>query len=412
MTLKFATVAAQKGNPKWSQCIKRIDNLYTRENDPRSEFARDYNRILHCNAYSRLKHKTQVFFAADNDHICTRVEHVNHVLSISQTIANWLGLNVELTSAIAIGHDLGHAPFGHEGGDILNGIAKDAIDESFWHEKNSLWFVDNLETIADPQNKQRNLALTYAVRDGIISHCGEVDEPGIFPRNDAGELNQINAPNQLQPYTWEGCVVKIADKIAYLGRDIEDAITLGIISRQEFNDKSTHLIKFMQSSEEIKQDEITNTALIHVFITDLCKTSNLDLGLKFSNDRFELMKELRSLNNTLIYQHPRLQYFKKLARLILESIYKILSTCYQGLETPKSIHATLQPYPLLKDNFYDWIIKYTDVNKTARTEAGYENKTVYDIKQKGDYHRAIIDFISGMTDSFALKIFEELTRFM
>jgi len=353
-----------------------------------------------------------VFFAAENDHICTRVEHINHVLSISQTIANWLGLNVELTSAIAIGHDLGHAPFGHEGGDILNKIAKDTIGETFWHEKNSLWFVDNLETIADPQNKQRNLALTYAVRDGIISHCGEVDESGISPRDESVELSEISVPNEFQPYTWEGCAVKFADKIAFLGRDIEDAIELGILSRNEFNNRSKHLIKFMNSVMAGEQRAITNTALIHVFITDLCKTSSPELGMKFSNERFELMSGLRNLNNTLIYQSLRLRFFKKLAKLVLESIFEILSNCYEKHDTLKAVCATLKPYPLLKDTFYDWIIKYTDADKTARTEAGYENKIVYDIKLRDNYYRAVIDFISGMTDSFALTVFNDLTKFV
>ena len=116
---KFASVSAHPENPKWKEYIRRDSELYERKNDIRSEFNRDYNRILHCNAYRRLKHKTQFFFATSNDHICTRLEHVNHVSSVSYTIADFLGLNTELTAAIAIGHDLGHAPFGHEGNESL-----------------------------------------------------------------------------------------------------------------------------------------------------------------------------------------------------------------------------------------------------------------------------------------------------
>jgi dGTPase len=115
----FSKVSAHEGNPKWEQGISRMQPLYKKPNEIRSEFARDYNRILHCTAYRRLKHKTQVFFATSHDHVCTRIEHVTHVSSVSYTIANYLGLNTELTNAIAIGHDLGHAPFGHAGEKFL-----------------------------------------------------------------------------------------------------------------------------------------------------------------------------------------------------------------------------------------------------------------------------------------------------
>ena len=120
---KFTHVASQPTNPKWDQSVNRNDALYNRQEDLRSEYERDYNRILHCRAYRRLKHKTQVFFATANDHICTRIEHVTHVAAVSNTIANTLGLNTELTKAIAIGHDLGHTPFGHEGEKIIKNIA-------------------------------------------------------------------------------------------------------------------------------------------------------------------------------------------------------------------------------------------------------------------------------------------------
>ena len=175
MMKKFESEAMVEGNPKWEKAISRQEKIY----DPiygdapmRSEFDRDYTRIINCNAYRRLKHKTQVFFAPKNDHICTRIEHVNLVDSISNTIANYLGLNSELTKAIAVGHDLGHTPFGHQGEKILAEIAKREYGGDFWHGKNSLNFIDNLELLKDYQGIKRNLSLTYAVRDGIISHCG------------------------------------------------------------------------------------------------------------------------------------------------------------------------------------------------------------------------------------------------
>ena len=172
----FQAYASSETNPNWKKQIERQQELYKREYDIRSEYERDYTRILHSLAYRRLKHKTQVFFNIDNDHICTRMEHVQHVESVSCTIAKYLGLNVDLTRAIAMGHDLGHAPFGHEGEVELTAIRNEYGFDDFWHERNSLRMVDNIELLQDNQKNYRNLNLTYAVRDGIISHCGEVDQ--------------------------------------------------------------------------------------------------------------------------------------------------------------------------------------------------------------------------------------------
>ena len=129
-----------ENNPNFLQAVKRENSLYNRGNGIRSEFERDYTRILHCESYRRLKHKTQVFFAPHNDHVCTRMEHVGHVASVSRTISKYLGLNQELTEAIALGHDIGHAPFGHTGEDILNGlmIQKDGLNAP----KNNVAFLN------------------------------------------------------------------------------------------------------------------------------------------------------------------------------------------------------------------------------------------------------------------------------
>ena len=160
MENKFKDYAANEHNPKWENMIKREKEIYKRENDIRSEFERDYTRILHSDAFRRLKHKTQVFYSPQNDHICTRIEHVMHVESVSYTIAKYFGLNTELTKAIATGHDLGHSPFGHEGERILSEISKKEIGESFWHEKNGLDFVDKIELLEDYNKNKRNLNLT------------------------------------------------------------------------------------------------------------------------------------------------------------------------------------------------------------------------------------------------------------
>ena len=169
-------------NPKWENAVTRAGSLTKKDIELRSEFERDYNRILNSGAYSRLKHKTQVFYATNNDHVCTRIEHVNIVASIAKTIARSLGLNVELVEAIAFGHDLGHSPFGHHGERIIAQIMADEnFPAPFWHEKNSLRMVDLLETLPNYNGEHENLNLTYAVRDGIVCHCGEVDENCLKP---------------------------------------------------------------------------------------------------------------------------------------------------------------------------------------------------------------------------------------
>ena len=232
MENKFKNYAANENNPKWKNMIKRENEIYKRPSDIRSEFERDYTRILHSNAFRRLKHKTQVFYSPEDDHICTRIEHVMHVESVSYTIAKYLGLNTELTKAIAMAHDVGHSPFGHEGERILSEISQKDIGKKFWHERNGLEYVDKIELLEDYNKNQKNLNLTYAVRDGIVSHCGEIDENGLKPRNEYIDLDEYTEPNKYAPYTWEACVVKVADKISYLGRDIEDAISLGILDEK------------------------------------------------------------------------------------------------------------------------------------------------------------------------------------
>ena len=132
MEKQFASVAMSEKHKNWERITQRENELYSRLDDIRSPFARDYTRILHSLAYRRLKHKTQVFYnAAGNDHICTRMEHVLHVESVSNTIARQLGLNEELTKAIAMAHDLGHAPFGHQGEKIIRKLTKQYLGKNF-----------------------------------------------------------------------------------------------------------------------------------------------------------------------------------------------------------------------------------------------------------------------------------------
>jgi dGTPase len=404
---KFADYAITLKNPKWQESIAREFPLYTRPDDIRSEFARDYNRLLHCTAYRRLKHKTQVFFATKNDHICTRIEHVNHVMAISYTISKQLGLNSELTNAIALGHDLGHAPFGHEGENILKNISSSHLCQTFWHERNSLSFVDNIETLQDPNRNEINLNLTYAVRDGIVSHCGEVDENGLIPRDDSIDLHKIEKPGQTPPFTWEGCIVKFSDKISFLGRDIEDSITLQLLQYSQIRD----LVKIVRTMHNLPLREINNTVIIHNLIIDLCQTSDPDSGIRFSKEYYEFLLALRRFSNKAIYLHPRLDDFKAYAKLIISTIFKFLLDLYDGKKTVQKLDRLRRAYPLVSECFYDWVVKYSDADIKKRKMRRYQNRIIYNIESRNQYIQSVLDFISGMTDNFAIKIFDELTSF-
>ena len=204
-----------------------------KDEDVRNCFERDMGRIIYSQAFRRLKHKTQVFFNPENDHICSRLEHVIYVDYIASTIGSALNLNVDLIKAIALGHDVGHTPFGHSGERILNRKLKE-IDEKlyFEHESNSLRVLGILEK----HNEDNGLNLTFEVRDGIISHCGEYYSERILkPCRDKTEEDLsylIPKKNRKGPATMEGCVVRFADKIAYVGRDIEDALRTGVIASE------------------------------------------------------------------------------------------------------------------------------------------------------------------------------------
>ena len=386
----FKNYAANSNNLKWANMIKREEKLYSRGNDIRSEFERDYTRVIHSNAYRRQKHKTQVFFSPENDHICTRIEHVTYVESISYTIAKYLGLNVELTRAIAIAHDIGHSPFGHQGEKILSEISKRDLGKTFWHEKNGLEFVDKIELLEDKSKNMQNLNLTYAVRDGIISHCGEIDENKLKPRDEYIDLNSYSKPNQYAPYTWEGCVVKIADKISYLGRDIEDAITLGILDE--------HLDDLYKILNKNKSEVINNTVIINSLIYDLCNNSSPEKGLCFSEEIFELIKEIKDFNYKYIYLSERLKPSTRYFELVLNQIYDTLNNSKENLK---------RFYPELFKDFEDWLSYYWNLprNKNAK------NKTIFVLNDRKSYSQAIIYYIAGMTDNYAIDMYNKIVGF-
>lgn len=407
MYKKFSHVAMNEDN-NCEKAIFRQKKLYTRNKDMRTEFGRDYTRILHCLAYRRLKHKTQVFFNTQNDHICTRMEHVSHVESVSYVIAKSLGLNYELTKSIATGHDLGHAPFGHEGENVIKKIVKDNLNDSFWHEKNGLKVVDKLELLKDNKGNLSNLNLTYAVRDGIICHCGEVDENGIFPREDYIDLNTIKNPGQVQPYTWEGCVVKISDKIAYLGRDIEDALLLKIISTDDLKD-------VYKLGEKYGQKTVNTSVIMNELMSDLIENSSVENGICFSHEKQNFIDSIKKFNYEKIYNNDKFSYYKKYANLVINSIFEELFKYYDEENTINNLQVNIdKKYRFLLSDFKGWIIKYCDesIFDTSDLKSSLNNVKIYgNLKHEAIYKEAIIDYISCMTDAYAIKCFNELISF-
>lgn len=238
----------------------------------RNEFQRDRDRILHCKAFRRLKHKTQVFLSPLGDHYRTRMTHTLEVSQIARTIARSLRLHEDLTEAIALGHDLGHTPFGHSGEKILNNL----LPEGFNHNKQSLRVVDKLE----------NLNLTKETCDGILNHTGKT-----------------------VPITLEGQVVKIADRIAYLNHDIDDSIRAGIISEKDLPGQA---IKILGNS---KSERIT------FIVKDIINHS--EDSIKMSSECDEAMNGiLRSWMFENVYENVSVEAEKDKARGIIEALFE------------------------------------------------------------------------------------------
>ena len=380
-------VSANPENPNWENIIKRQNSLYKRDNEIRSEFERDYTRVINSKAYRRLKHKTQVFFSPENDHICTRIEHVTLVESISYTMAKYFGLNTELTKAIATAHDIGHSPFGHQGEKIISELSKDFIQKPFWHEKNGLEFVDKVELLETPEGKIQPLDLTYGVRDGIISHCGEINENGLKPRTEYIDLYEYEHPNQYAPYTWEGCVVKIADKLSYLGRDIEDAITLGILDK-----KLKELHEVLKLDKDVK---INNTVILNMFINDLCENSSLENGLCFSDEKFEMLNNLKEFNYKNIYLSEKTLESVDYFELVLNKLFWFLSRMNFRDDDMKKI------CPVLADDFNKWLKEFFSLDINHRDIIISDN----------EFLQAVIYYIAGMTDNFAIETYNKIISF-
>lgn len=339
----------------------------------RTCFERDVGRIIFSMDFRRMRHKTQVFFNPQNDHICTRMEHVISVNYIANTIGRVLGLNADLIQAIALGHDLGHAPFGHSGERTLDECLKKQDNQLFFqHELHSLRVIDRLAT----HHGRPGLNLCFEVRDGIASHCGETyHEHELVPdRGKTADQLAMSARTHALPATLEGCVVRMVDKIAYVGRDIEDAVRAGIM---DFED----LPRAIQSSLGRTNGEIINT-----LVTDIIRNSYDRDAIILSRACGESMEELLRENVDRIYKSDKIKRYEKMARNVIEGLFDAL------------LPMTADPEKLAASE-----------NKVLRGFHRYLLERYDPLEGWGP--QQVVDYIAGMTDSFASKSFEDLYWF-
>lgn len=253
--------------------------------------------------------------------------------------------------------------------------------------------VEKIELLEDPNGNKQNMNLTYGVRDGIISHCGEIDENRVKPREEFIDLAEYLYPNQFAPYTWEGCVVKIADKISYLGRDISDAITLGILD--------SNLSELDSILEHNTGKVMNNTNIINDFIYDLCNHSNAEDGLCFSDKMFELMNNLKRFNYEKIYLSEKLVKSTHYFELILTTIYEVLKKSFKEREAARKI------CPVLINDFGNWLKDYWD----SERKAGNHNEVIVQMKDEKSYIQAILYYIAGMTDNYATDMYYKIIQY-
>lgn len=287
----------------------------------RTDFQRDRDRIIYSKAFLRLKNKTQVFFAPDGDHYMSRLTHTLDVSQIARSLARCLSLNEDLTEAIALGHDLGHTPFGHVGERVLNRLSPNG----FRHSEQSLRVVDVLE------KDGKGLNLTYEVRDGIVNHT-----------------------KSGHPATLEGAAVSLADRIAYINHDIEDSVRAGYLNEDEL------------PKEAIRVFGRDTSARINTAILDIYAESNNQPYVRMSAEKQQALDELRSFMFAHVYERAN--------KLIQESAERMLRALYEYYtDKPDAMPALYQP-------------------------------TV----ERGEIARAVCDYLSSMTDKYAISIFKRL----
>ena len=365
---------------QYSECLQRRATPLD-EDGFRSPYERDAHRILYSDAFRRLRHKAQVFFIPNNDHICTRIEHVLHVAAASCTVAKNLGLDVDLTNAIALGHDLGHAPFGHHGEEVLSGIAKKhGINaESFQHEVHGLRVVDRLARL--DREVRPGLNLTYAVRDGIISHCGEDSGMALVPADPTKKrLEDItNKKAASPPATYEGCVVKLVDRMVYAGRDIEDALQAELVLQGQIDAELEPVTKILGGN---------NGEIVNTLVSDLIRTSkgNTDGQISLSPSVADALEKLIRWNYDKIYNHPKVAHYKPQIELGITHIFdQLLDDLTESRRFTKPTTADAEVYRVFQQ-----FVKDTKYPEEDRDE------------------QIVLDFIAGMTDNYFIHCVSDL----
>ena len=330
--------------------------------DIRPIFFRDIDRIIHSSGYARYIDKTQVYSFIQNDHITKRALHVQLVSKIARTIGRSLLLNEDLIEAIALGHDIGHTPFGHKGESILNNICKKENIGYFCHNAQSVRILKEIE----------DLNISLQTLDGILAHNGEIlkNKYEYNPKKSKKEFEKdlesvLTKPaysKEIVPMTLEACVVRISDVIAYIGRDIEDAITIGVINREDLPKEITDILGD------------TNTSIVDTLIKDIIINSLGNNYLQFSKDIFTALINLQEWNYKNIYNS------------------KIVETNYYEIEIL---------FNRLYNLYFRIIQTKANESDTERDLQRFTNKM--NEHGKTNIKRIIIDYIAGQTDKFFLK---------
>jgi dGTPase len=349
----------------------------------RTEFQRDIHRIIYCQPFRRLKHKTQVFYFPQNDHVSTRMDHVLFVASAARTVARCLGLNEDLAEAIGLAHDIGHAPFGHQGEDFIKNeiIAKNAslkkVLPNFSHEVYGLRVVDR---IAKADRESPGLNLTWEVRDGIVSHFGEdFKNVKLVPCDKKMELSDIQDRKKAGfPATLEGCIVRLIDKVAYCGKDIEDAIAAGVIREEDVPADIT----------EVRGR--TNGKIIGTFLEDIVKQSYEKDYIAISDKYGQLLHSMIKFNYKNIYHSRESEKYGKQARQSIKLIFEDLLEVYRRTD---KYHNFKQDY------------KTASVHKVFG-EFVEDMRGIYSESDPDEL--VVLDFVAGMTDIFIVRAFQEL----
>ena len=334
--------------------------------DIRAKYSRDADRIAHTRAYSRYIDKTQVFFLVDNDHITHRVLHVQLVSKIARTIGRCLKLNEDLIEAVSLGHDIGHVPFGHLGESIMSELCERHGLGRFLHNVQGVQFLDTIE----------DCDLTLQVLDGILCHNGEIHNQLLEPKWDKDwekldkEIEDIKKGKQdYVPMTLEGCVVRFADTIAYLGRDFQDAIEICFIN------PDLEVPERCRENIGTKNDEIINTLII-----DIVENSYGQNYISYSKEISDAVEEYKQFNYEHIYEN---------AKIIAEQgkIERMYETLFQKfLEALGEKDESSRIYKHFMN--VSWISgEYLDISTS-------EEK--------------VRDYIAGMTDRYFERVFKEI----